>query len=137
VSETTLVGGDMNLVVRVGDTVRRPMGRWSPGVHALLLHFETVGFDGARRYLGVDEQEREVLSYVEDDAALAPAWGLPSDRRGERLRRLCDGYGLERGDVVERVLAFRRRRYELTRNPRILRGVCWLEEHQKELEAWL
>jgi hypothetical protein len=230
VSETILIGGDMNLIVRVGDTVRRPMGRWSPAVHALLRHFENVGFDGAPRFLGVDEQGREVLSYVEGDAALAPApsndeaveelgrlvrrahdaqarfddpggwvepthgpvicfhdffppnvifdnglpvalidwdlarpgeraddvavaalwwvplqpdqeathWGLPVDRRSERLRGLCDGYGLdERGDVVKRALAFRRRRYALTRSPRILRGVRWLEKHQEELEAWL
>jgi aminoglycoside phosphotransferase (APT) family kinase protein len=41
------------------------------------------------------------------DDDLARRWGLPVDRRGERLRLLCDGYGLERGarldllDVVE------------------------------------
>jgi hypothetical protein len=72
VSETVLEGGDVNLVVRVGDTVRRPLGEWSPAVHALLRHFEAVGFDGAPRFLGVDEQGREILSFVEGDAARGP-----------------------------------------------------------------
>jgi hypothetical protein len=72
VSETVLEGGDLNHVVKVGDTVRRPQGEWSPAVHALLLHFEAVGFDGAPRFLGVDEDGREILSFVEGDAALAP-----------------------------------------------------------------
>ena len=71
-SETVLEGGDLNHVVRVGDTVRRPQGEWSPAVHALLLHFERVGFDGAPRFLGIDEQDREILSFVEGDPGLAP-----------------------------------------------------------------
>lgn len=71
-SETVLDGGDVSVVVRVGDTVRRPTGEHSPAVHALLRHFETVGFGGAPRFLGIDEQGREILSFVEGDAALAP-----------------------------------------------------------------
>jgi hypothetical protein len=86
VSETILEGGDVNLVVRIGDTVRRPTGSWSPAVHSLLQHFEAVGFDGAPRFLGIDGQGREMLSYVEGDAALAPA---PSgDDVVEQLGRL-------------------------------------------------
>jgi hypothetical protein len=76
VSETVLEGGDLNHVVKVGDTVRRPQGEWSPAVHALLPHFEAVGFDGAPRFLGVDEQGREILSFVEGHAGLAP---LPAE----------------------------------------------------------
>jgi hypothetical protein len=72
VSETVLEGGDLNHVVRVGDTVRRPQGEWSPAVHALLRHFEAVGFDGAPRFLGVDDEGREILSFVEGRAGLAP-----------------------------------------------------------------
>jgi hypothetical protein len=34
-----LGGGNMSSgVVRVGDTVRRPAGPWTPAVHALLTH---------------------------------------------------------------------------------------------------
>jgi len=104
VSETVLAGGDVNVVVRVGGTVRRPVGPWSPGVHALLRHFEAAGFDGAPRFLGIDDEGREVLSYVEGEAALAPA---PSDddvlgQLGHLLRRSHDAQrGFERaGDAA-------------------------------------
>ncbi|MEU1306329.1 phosphotransferase enzyme family protein [Streptomyces shenzhenensis] len=51
-------------VVRVGDTVRRPTGPWTPAVHALLTHLNEVGFRAAPRPLGIDEQGREVLTFV-------------------------------------------------------------------------
>ena len=231
-SETILVGGDMNVVVRVGDTVRRPTARWSPAVHALLRHFESVGFDAAPRFLGIDEQGREILTYMEGEAALAPApsgddvllelgrlirrmhdaqagfvdsggwvepgdgsvvcfhdyfppnvifragkpvalidwdlarrgeraddvamaacwwaplhpdaraarWGFPLDRRGERVRRLCDGYGLgDRGDLLQRLVAIRSRQlhadHERAERARV--DIRWLEDHREALEAWL
>jgi hypothetical protein len=66
-TEIPLAGGDVNIgenvVVRVGDTVRRPLSDRAPAVHALLLHFEAVGFEGAPRVLGIDEHSRETLSY--------------------------------------------------------------------------
>jgi Ser/Thr protein kinase RdoA (MazF antagonist) len=63
--EIPLTGGNVSRgVVRVGDTVRRPAGPWMPAVHALLTHLHEVGFDGAPRPLGLDEQGREVLSFV-------------------------------------------------------------------------
>ncbi len=75
-TEVPLAGGDVNVgqdvVVRVSDTVRRPQSDRAPAVHALLRHFEAVGFDGEPRFLGVDERGREVLSFVEGDLALAP-----------------------------------------------------------------
>ena len=51
-------------VVRVGDTVRRPVGPWTPAVHALLNHLRDVGFSGAPRPLGIDERGREVLEFM-------------------------------------------------------------------------
>lgn len=64
-AEEPLTGGNVSAgVVRVGDTVRRPVGFWTPGVHALLRHLHEVGFRGAPRPLGIDEQGREVLSYA-------------------------------------------------------------------------
>jgi Ser/Thr protein kinase RdoA (MazF antagonist) len=75
-----LVGGVANagLVVRVGDTVRRPQTAASRGVHALLVHLEERAFDGAPRYLGEDDAGREILSFVHGDAANhpVPAWAL-------------------------------------------------------------
>ncbi|MBT2384256.1 aminoglycoside phosphotransferase family protein [Streptomyces sp. ISL-11] len=60
-----MVGGNVSEgVVRVGDTVRRPAGPWTPAVHALLTHLHEVGFRAAPRPLGIDDQEREVLTFM-------------------------------------------------------------------------
>jgi hypothetical protein len=63
--ETPLAGGLVTEVVRVGATVRRRTGPWSPAVHALLAHLEAVGYAGAPRFLGIDEAGREILSFIE------------------------------------------------------------------------
>jgi Ser/Thr protein kinase RdoA (MazF antagonist) len=63
--EIPLGGGDVTAgVVRVGDTVRRPVQAHTPAVHALLRHLEQAGFDGAPRVLGIDDQGREILSFM-------------------------------------------------------------------------
>src|SRR4051812_35748874 len=62
-----LDGGNITAVERIGDTVRRAIGPWSPAVHALLRHLEDVGFSAAPRYLGLDEKGREILSFIEGD----------------------------------------------------------------------
>src|SRR5688572_15696926 len=51
-------------VVRVGETVRRPLGERSAFVHDLLRHLELRGFDGAPRFVGIDEKGRETLTYI-------------------------------------------------------------------------
>lgn len=51
-------------IVRIGDTVRRPVGPWSPVVHALLRHLESAGFDAAPRFLGIDQAGREILTFL-------------------------------------------------------------------------
>jgi hypothetical protein len=242
VSEIPLLGGDINLVVRVGDTVRRP--REPPGVQALLRWYEHVGFDGAPRFLGVDERGREVLSYVDGEPAFAPVpfgdevvgaigrllrrahdlqagfsppadagwqrheadaesgeaighcdlfwtnvvfrdglpaalidwelarpttralevalaatywagvrideqlvdWGLPLDRRGERLRLLCDAYGLDarqRSVLLDELVAHRRGRLErgewrgVTPRHLIVANLRWVEDHRAELATFL
>ncbi|WP_199506049.1 phosphotransferase [Geodermatophilus sp. TF02-6] len=75
-----LPGGIANrgAVVRVGDTVRRPRRRTSPATHALLRHLADVGFAGAPRFLGVDAQGREVLSFIPGSTVLPPypEWAL-------------------------------------------------------------
>ncbi|NJC68179.1 aminoglycoside phosphotransferase family protein [Planosporangium thailandense] len=75
--EIPLLGGNTSTVVRVGATVRRNAGPWTPSVHALLRHLEYVGFTGAPHALGIDERGREVLSYLEGECGeypLAPHW---------------------------------------------------------------
>lgn len=75
--EVPLAGGNVSTVVRVADTVRRNTGPWTPAVHALLRHLERSGFTGAPRVRGLDDQGREVLSYLEGECGeypLAPHW---------------------------------------------------------------
>ena len=78
--------------VRVGATVRRP-GGVRPAVRALLLHLEAVGFDGAPRHLGVDDQGREIVSFIEGDVPVPPypAWAM-TDRALADLGRLVRRY---------------------------------------------
>jgi Ser/Thr protein kinase RdoA (MazF antagonist) len=61
-----------NGVVRIGDTIRRPARRSSQTVQALLCHLEALGFDGAPKALGFDEQGREILSYIPGSAEHYP-----------------------------------------------------------------
>jgi hypothetical protein len=63
--EQPLPGGNAGGAVLADGTVRRPTGPWTPSVHALLRHLEARGFArGAPRVLGMDEQNREVLTYL-------------------------------------------------------------------------
>jgi hypothetical protein len=81
--EDPLFGGTANrgLVFRVGNTVRRPVRTTSASTHALLRHLADVGFAGAPRFLGIDDQGREVLSYVPGEAVTPPypAWALTDE----------------------------------------------------------
>lgn len=231
--EVLLAGGDMNVVVRVGDTVRRPPER--PEVVALLQWYGQVGFDGAPTYCGVDELGREMLSYVEGEPGFAPVpssdevvagigqllrrshdaqagfarprgwedgeviihgdlywtnvvfraglpvalidwemakpgtrvlevalaatwwagiridgqlveWGISLDRRGERLRLLCDAYGLDatqRDSLLDELIAWRRE----VIGQGLIRGstpievvranLTWVEDHAAELGTFL
>ncbi|MFE5485513.1 phosphotransferase [Streptomyces sp. NPDC056527] len=63
--------GSVTTVRRIGDTIRRPAGEWTPAVHALLTHLETVGFTRAPRVLGADGTD-EVLSLLHGEPAFTP-----------------------------------------------------------------
>jgi hypothetical protein len=92
--EVPLPGGDVTEgVVRVGGTVRRPVGPHSPLVHAVLAHLEGVGFDGAPRFLGIDGRGREVLTFVEGEVAGRPAPPrFADDQRAASVARLLRDY---------------------------------------------
>lgn len=91
--EQALAGGmgSGGAVVRVGDTVRRPVRPHSEAVAAFLRHLEAVGFDGAPRHLGHDGRGREILTFVEGDVAIPPypAWAAADEllRGVARLQR--------------------------------------------------
>jgi aminoglycoside phosphotransferase (APT) family kinase protein len=71
-----LPGGSVNRVVRVGDTVRRDPGDRAEFVHRLLRHFAQQGWAGAPRLLGLDDEGREVLTFLDGHVA----WRSPTDR---------------------------------------------------------
>ena len=89
-------------VVRVGDTVRRPVGPHSPLVHALLTHLESIGFEGAPRFLGIDHAGREVLSYVDGEVAgrPRPPWIADEARLASVGPRHPGGRDVQHDDVV-------------------------------------
>jgi Ser/Thr protein kinase RdoA (MazF antagonist) len=88
-AEIPLSGGNVAAgVVRVGATVRKPVTLATPAVEAVLRHLERVGFTGAPRALGRDEQGRQVLEYVEGPLAHAsPPMTAAELRRVGRLVR--------------------------------------------------
>lgn len=94
--ETPLTGGFVNEVVRIGDTVHRTAGPWTPAVHALLRHLERVGFAESPRVLGLDQHDREVLTYLPGETVPWTDWPaeLCTDdgvvQLGQLLRRYHD-----------------------------------------------
>lgn len=68
-------------VVRIGDTVRRPLQPWSASVHELLLHLEAIGFPYAPRVRGIDDEGREVLTFIDGESGTA-GWAKVVDERG-------------------------------------------------------
>ncbi|WP_019134944.1 phosphotransferase [Cellulomonas massiliensis] len=116
--EEVLPGGNVGGAVRVGSTVRRPTGPWTPAVHELLAFVADAGLDLVPRVLGTDARGREALTYlpghvvpigVEDltDAQVAStmAWlrrfhetvaGFPRDTRRWRFAER----GLGPGEIV-------------------------------------
>ena len=100
VSEEIPLGGGAltDGVVRLGDTVRRPSSPATSRVRDVLLHLERAGFDAAPRWLGVEDQDREMLSWIEGDTfpergRMHPYIGdppNPSFSRTSRSRPRCD-----------------------------------------------
>lgn len=69
--EIPLTGGNVNSeVVRIGNTVRRSMTAVSPTAHRLLLHLEKKGFSGCPQFLGIDDEHREILSFLHGETGI-------------------------------------------------------------------
>jgi hypothetical protein len=99
--EVPFIGGNMNDATRVGDTVRRRAGRWTPAVHALLRFLEKAGFE-APRVRGMDEKGREILDYIQGDSHTgwpdpAPDWVRDDERLAEGARLLRRYHDLVQG----------------------------------------
>jgi Phosphotransferase enzyme family len=88
--EEPLLGGDVTEgLVRIGDTVRRPRLPESTLVEAVLTFLEEAGFDGSPRFLGVDRQGRQALTFVRGEVAGRPwpNW-VADDERAASVARL-------------------------------------------------
>ena len=72
--EVPLAGGNMSAVVRRGQAVHRSAGPWTPTIHRLLDHLHERGLSWLPRPLGLDEQGREVLTYL---PGTVPSYPLP------------------------------------------------------------
>jgi hypothetical protein len=112
-AEEVLHGGNTSVVMRVGDTVRRPRGHWTPAVHALLAHLKSAGFGDVPTILGIDDRGREVLSLVTgevgllDPGCLLPPWFRTAEACmaiGDWLRRFHDA---QRGFTPDPALPWR------------------------------
>jgi hypothetical protein len=76
--EETLPGGNTTGAVLIDGFVHKRASPWTATVHAVLRHLEDAGFAGAPRALGLDDQGREVLTYLPGetigDREPWPAW---------------------------------------------------------------
>jgi hypothetical protein len=101
--EQRLPGGNAGGASLVDGTVRRPTGPWTPAVHALLRHLEARGFAGAPRVLGLDEQDREVLTYLRGETVGTsrpwPTW-VHSDEALVEVGHWLRGYHDAMADFV-------------------------------------
>jgi hypothetical protein len=93
--EVPLGGGwSTDGVVRVGDTVRRPPQHAAQLMRDVLVHLEHVGFDAAPRWLGLDEQGRDILTFIDGETFSDTRRLTWSDGQlvaaGELLRRYHD-----------------------------------------------
>lgn len=91
--EEALAGGNVAAsVVRVGPTVRKPAGPYTPAVAAFLAHLNAAGFAGAPRTLGLDDRGRHVLEYIPGPLAdsLLPLDVVGLRRVGGLIRALHD-----------------------------------------------
>jgi hypothetical protein len=77
-----LAGGVANAgaVTRVGEHVLRPSNPQTPSIHRFLAALRAAGFDGASMPVGVDDDGRERLVYIEGEVAVPPyPWWAQTD----------------------------------------------------------
>jgi hypothetical protein len=98
-------GGNMNAVIRAGNTVTRMAGPWTPTIHRYLDWLANAGIDWIPRAIGVDG-DREVLSFLEGEVPVYPlpewVWTDEALRdAGRHLRALHDAsVGFDTTDAI-------------------------------------
>ena len=74
--EEIALGGNLNDAVRIGNTVHRRAGPWTPATHSLLRFLEKRKFP-APRVRGMDEKGREVLDFIPGEVHSGTFEALP------------------------------------------------------------
>ncbi|TDD20670.1 aminoglycoside phosphotransferase family protein [Kribbella turkmenica] len=108
--EIALQGGNVGGAVRVGDTVRRTTGPWTPAVHALLNYLADAGLAGVPRVHGYDDRGREILDYL-PGTAYGPE--VPDDVLADAMRWLAEYHRVVASYRPEGELVWRAGRGEL------------------------
>ena len=92
-----LEGGNLTSVYKSGNTVLRSQGPWSPTIHRLLNHLEAEGFKDCPRFLGINENNEEILSFVQGISDETYPQGLTVEQHldgmkilGDKIRRFHD-----------------------------------------------
>ena len=70
--EEELNYGFVSSPVKIGNTVHRQAGAWTPTIHSLLGFLRAKGFTYSPAVLGVDEKAREILEFLPGKAATRP-----------------------------------------------------------------
>ena len=106
-TEIPLLGGQLTPgIVRVGNTVRRPPKGNAAFVHDLLVFLQDQGVPFAPRFLGMDSQGREILSYLEGESWPESGSGLSDEQlvqAAKAIRRYHDataGSRLSQGQEI-------------------------------------
>lgn len=90
--EEQLTTNDKHPIVRIGDTVHRPVNFWTPAVQDLLKYLESVNFPYSPRVLGFDADGREILSHIEGESGKA-GWGkIVTDEGLRKFAKLLRSY---------------------------------------------
>jgi hypothetical protein len=101
VSEQRLEGGIANAgrVVRAGPHVLRPATPQSTSIHAFLRALRSAGFDGASDPVGIDDDGRERLAFIDGDVPVAPYpnWSQSDDALASVARLLRGLHDAARG----------------------------------------
>lgn len=90
--EEQLTTNTKHPIVRVGNTVHRPTSWWTPAVHELLKYLESVGFKYSPRVLGFDDQDREILTYMDGESGKQGWYKIHSDSGLKNYARLLREY---------------------------------------------
>jgi hypothetical protein len=99
--EIPLVGGRLTPgIVRVGNTVRRDPKDNAAFVHDLLLFLDDRGFGFAPRFLGMDEQGRDIYSYLEGRTWLSSGSGLSDDLLGQAASVIRSYHDITAGSTL-------------------------------------